>query len=75
MEIKELLNMTNNKKFKKGNLYLYNPRNHLKRYYTDVPVITLCRNKNYPTWLCLFPNLMAGGVYPDDLTDVTLKKQ
>ncbi len=69
-------------KIKAGNLYLYtmdedaDPRGR----YIDVPVIALEENSfsslkregEYPTWLCLFPNLTTGGLYPRCLTDVTV---
>ena len=70
MEKKEILDIV--LKFKKGNLYLYNPKRDVKKRYSNVPVLTLSINKNYPTWLCLFPNGTVGGCYPEDLTDITL---
>ena len=68
MEKKEIHDMI--PKFKKGNLYLYN----LKKHYVDVPVLTLCINKNYCTWLCLFPDGKVGGLFPEDLKDITIKR-
>ena len=62
-------------KFKKGRLCLYNPKDYLGKYYIDVPVLTLCINKNYPTWLCLFPDGTTGGCHPQHLKDITLKKK
>ena len=62
-------------KFKKGRLCLYNPTDYLGKYYIDVPVVTLCINKNYPTWLCLFPDGSTGGCHPRHLKDITLKKK
>ena len=70
METKEIRNIP--PKFKKGRLYLYKPTDYLGRYYFDVPVLALCINKNYPTWLCLFPNGTTGGCHPQDLKDITL---
>ena len=65
-------------KFKKGNLYLYNPiplyHNSHKRHYSNTPVLTLCINKNYSTWLCLFPNGKTGGCHPQHLKDITIKR-
>lgn len=72
MEKKETRDMI--PKFKKGNLYLYNPKNYLKKHYVNVPVLTLCINKNYSTWLCLFPDGKRGGLFPEDLKDVTIKR-
>ena len=65
-------------KFKKGNLYLYNPvilydSTH-KKFYSNVPVVALCINKNYPTWLCFFPDGRSGGCHPHDLKDITIKR-
>ena len=71
-------------KIKVGNLYLYTMDPSADRHgrYVDVPVIALKRNENtygfiegndeYPTWVCLFPNLTTGGLYPRCLTDITL---
>ena len=73
MEKKEIRNMP--PKFKKGRLCLYNPTDYLGKYYIDVPVVTLCINKNYPTWLCLFPDGSTGGCHPRHLKDITLKKK
>lgn len=70
MEVKEIHD--SRIKFKKGNLYLYKPKNYLKKHFFDTPVLALCKNKNYPTWLCLFPDGNTGGVFPYDLTDITL---
>ena len=71
MEKKEIRNMT--PKFKKGILCLYNPTDYLGKYYIDVPVLTLCINKNYPTWLCLFPDGVTGGCHPQHLKDIAIK--
>ena len=58
-------------KIKVGNLYLYTMDQDADRHgrYVDVPVIALKRNENrygyiegndeYPTWICLFPNLTS----------------
>ena len=62
-------------KFSKGSLYLYKPTDYLGKYYIDVPVLSLCINKNYPTWLCLFPDGSTGGCHPRHLKDITLKKK
>ena len=62
-------------KFQKGKLCLYNPDNYLRTHYSDVPVLTLSANKNYPTWLCLFPDGSTGGCYPRNLTDITIKNE
>ena len=59
--------------FKKGSLCLYNPTNYLGKYYIDVPVIILRMNKNYTTWLCLFPDGITGGCHPQHLKDITRK--
>ena len=62
--------------FKKGSLYMYNPTDYyLSKYYTDVPVLSLRKNKNYTTWLCLFPDGNTGGCHPQHLKDITLKKK
>ncbi len=61
-------------KFKKGRLCLYKPTDYLSKYYIDVPVLTLCINKNYPTWLCLFPDGTTGGCHPQHLKDITLQR-
>ena len=71
METKEIRNMI--PKFKKGSLYLYNPTNFHGRHYINVPVLSLCLNKDYPTWLCLFPNGRTGGCHPQHLKDITVK--
>ena len=76
MEIKEIHNVAD--KFKKGKLYLYNSKlgsDYLSSNYNNLPVISLSINKNYPTWVCLFPNGMRGGLFPEDLKDITLKKK
>ncbi len=76
--------MTQLNKIKSGNLYLYTMDKDVdkKGRYTEVPVIALKENScsfltkkegEYPTWLCLFPNLKTGGLYPRCLTDITLK--
>ena len=72
MEIKEIHDMI--PKFKKGRLYLYQPTDYLKsKGFNNVPVLALRINKNYPTWLCLFPNGSTGGCHPKNLKDITLK--
>jgi len=74
MATKEIRNIMT--KFKKGRLYLYNPvtlyHSSHKRFYSNVPVIALRINKNYQTWLCLFPDGITGGCHPHDLKDITL---
>ena len=59
-------------KFKKGRLCLYSLPNYLGKYYINLPVLTLCINKNYTTWLCLFPDGTTGGCHPQHLKDITL---
>ena len=59
-------------RLKKGSLYLYNPTDYLGKYYINIPVISLCKNKDYPTWLCLFPDGNTGGCHPQHLKDITL---
>lgn len=78
MKTKEIRNII--PKFKKGRLYLYSPvtrgwktEDRIKKGKANVIVLSLCINKNYPTWLCLFPDGNTGGCYPQDLIDITLK--
>ena len=59
-------------KFKKGKLFLYQHSFH-NMHFNDIPVLTLCINKNYPTWLCLFPDGSTGGCHPSHLKDITVK--
>ena len=54
------LTFSESPKFKKGSLCLYNQRGYFGKYYIDVPVIILRMNKNYKTWLCLFPDGITG---------------
>ena len=58
-------------KFNKGKLFLYKYIGN-SMHFNDIPVLTLCINKNYPTWLCLFPDGSTGGCHPRHLKDITL---
>tara|TARA_Y100000992_G_C21154121_1_gene437706 strand:+ start:340 stop:579 length:240 start_codon:yes stop_codon:yes gene_type:complete len=74
---KEIHEMT--EKFKKGNLYLYN---HFYNYVgnrrsvnlINIPVLSICQNKICSTWVCLLPDGKTAGLLPEDLTDITIKR-
>ena len=64
-------------KFKKGRLYLYNPKlgsEYLMSIYNNLPVLA-CKDGNYSTWLCLLPDGTTERLSYKDLTDITLKKK
>ena len=77
--------MATHDKMKAGNLYLYNmdPKIDKDGRYVNLPVIALSENSHlksiaiinseYPTWLCLLPNLTTGGFYPKDMIDITVE--
>ena len=78
--------MTSHDKMKAGKLYLYNmdPEIDKDGQYVDLPVIALSENSdlislkkvnpNYPTWLCLLPNMTTGGFFPSQMIDITIEK-
>ena len=75
--------MTSHDEMKSGNLYLYTMDQEIDKggRYVNIPVVALSVNSytskinsEYPTWLCLLPNLTTGGLYPSEMIDITLKK-
>ena len=63
------------KKIKPGDLILINmdPNVDKSRYYVDLPVVVIKKNKNINTWLCLLPNKTFGGFHPEEMNNITLK--